>query len=116
MHLVAGDDRTVRRLDCHPVKADGPEGRKLLKSWENKPKTLAHLIMDTAYEGDKERLDPRLTRWCHQNRIVWSRGIHDRERYRKRHEVEIFLGYRSIFVFRKVGRHVRCLYPFCTHH
>jgi hypothetical protein len=56
MHLVAGDDRTVLTFGLSPgAAADGPEGRKFRKSWENKPKTLAHLIMDTAYEGDETR-------------------------------------------------------------
>ena len=105
MHLVAGDDRTVLTFGLSPGEAaDGPEGRKLLKSWENKPKTLAHLIMDKAYEGDETRqlvldlgLDPVVP--PKSNRLEpWE---YDRELYRKRNEVELLFrrlkGFRRIF-------------------
>ena len=35
--------------------ADGPEGRKLLKGWKNRPATLRAIVMDRAYQGDKTR-------------------------------------------------------------
>jgi transposase len=105
MHLVAGYDRTVLTFGLSPgAAADGPEGRKVMQSRENKTKTLAHLIMDTAYEGDETRqlvldlgLDPVVP--AKSNRLEpWE---YDRERYRKRHEVERLFrrlkGFRSIF-------------------
>jgi len=56
IHLAAADARTAVTFSLSPSQAgDAPEGRKLLKTLENKDWECAHVIMDKAYEGDETR-------------------------------------------------------------
>jgi len=103
--MVAADARTAVVFSLSPGQAgDAPEGRKLLKSLENKGYEGTHVIMDKAYEGDETRqlvFDLGMTPVVppKENRVsVWE---YDREMYKKRNEVERLFrrlkGFRRIF-------------------
>ena len=103
--MVAADARTAVAFSLSPGQAgDAPEGRKLLKSLENKGYEGTHVIMDKAYEGDETRqlvFDLGMTPVVppKENRVsVWE---YDREMYKKRNEVERLFrrlkGFRRIF-------------------
>ena len=52
--MVAADDRTAVAFSLSPGQTgDGPEGRNLLKTFENCGWEGASVIMDKAYEGDE---------------------------------------------------------------
>lgn len=98
---------------------DAPEGRKLLKTLENKGWEGAHVIMDRAYEGDETRqlvmefemhpvVPPK------SNRI--SPWEYSKEMYKKRNEVERLFrrlkGFRRVFSrFDKLD----CVFMFFIH-
>jgi transposase len=82
---------------------DGPEGRKLLTTWQRPPAGVP-MVMDRAYEGDETRqlvlqlgFEPVVP--PHPNRRhPWT---YDRNLYRRRNEVERLFrrlkGFRRIF-------------------
>ena len=54
--MVAADARTAVTFSLSPGQAgDAPEGRKLLKTLENRGCEGTHVIMDKAYEGSGTR-------------------------------------------------------------
>jgi transposase len=103
--MVAADARTAVTFSLSPGQAgDAPEGRKLLKTLENKGYAGIKVIMDKAYEGDETRqlvfdlgmipvVPPKSNRLS-----VWE---YDKEMYKKRNEVERLFrrlkGFRRIF-------------------
>jgi len=102
--MVAADDRTALTFSLSPGQAhDGVEGRKLLKSWQDRP-VGASLVMDRAYEGDETRqlaldlgFEPVVP--PKSNRLnPWS---YDRTVYKRRNEIERLFrrlkGFRRIF-------------------
>lgn len=103
--MVAADAQTAVTFSLSPGQAgDGPEGRKLLRTLENKGFDGVKVIMDKAYEGDETRqlvfdlgmapvVPPK------SNRLTtWE---YDKEMYKKRNEVERLFrrlkGFRRIF-------------------
>jgi transposase len=103
--MVAADAKTAVVFSLSPGQAgDAPEGRKLLKTLENRDIEGVQVIMDKAYEGDETRqlvfdlgmipiVPPK------ENRLsVWE---YDKEMYKKRNEVERLFrrlkGFRRIF-------------------
>ena len=102
---MAADARTAVTFSLSPGQAgDAPEGRKLLKTFENQGWEGASVIMDKAYEGDETRqlvLELGMTPVVppKSNRLTpWE---YDREMYKKRNEVERLFrrlkGFRRIF-------------------
>lgn len=102
---MAADARTAVIFSLSPGQSgDAPEGRKLLKSLEDKGYAGVHVIMDKAYEGDETRqlvFDLGMTPVVppKENRVsIWE---YDREMYKKRNEVERLFrrlkGFRRIF-------------------
>ena len=102
---MAADAETAVVFSLSPGQAgDAPEGRKLLKTLENKGFKGTQVIMDRAYEGDETRqlvFDLGMTPVVppKSNRLsVWQ---YDKEMYKKRNEVErVFRrlkGFRRIF-------------------
>lgn len=103
--MVAADARTAVTFSLSPGQAgDAPEGRKLLKSLEDRGFEGTQVIMDKAYEGDETRqlvidlgmvpvVPPKSNRLS-----VWE---YDKEMYKKRNEVERLFrrlkGFRRIF-------------------
>jgi len=83
---------------------DAPEGRKLLKTLENKGFSDTHVIMDKAYEGDETRqlvLDLGMIPVVPPKANRVSPWEYDVEMYKKRNEVERLFrrlkGFRRIF-------------------
>ena len=103
--MVAADAQTAITFSLSPGQAgDAPEGRKLLKTLENKGFDGVSMIMDKAYEGDETRqlvfdlgmipvVPPK------SNRL--SPWDYDKAMYKKRNEVERLFrrlkGFRRIF-------------------
>ncbi len=103
--MVAADAKTAVTFSLSPGHSgDAPEGRKLLKTFENKGWEGTSVIMDKAYEGDETRqlvldlgMDPVVP--PKGNRL--SQWEYDKEMYKKRNEVERLFrrlkGFRRIF-------------------
>jgi len=118
--MVAADARTAVTFSLSPGQAgDAPEGRKLLKTLENKGWEGTHVIMDKAYEGDETRqlvleLEMLPVVPPKSNRLsVWE---YDKAMYKKRNEVERLFrrlkGFRRIFSrFDKLD----CVFMFFIH-
>lgn len=103
--MVAADACTAITFSLSPGEAgDAPEGRKLLKYFEDKEQRPSFMIMDKAYEGDKTRqlvfdLDMEPVVPPKSNRLQpWE---YDKEMYKRRNEVERLFrrlkGFRRIF-------------------
>lgn len=103
--MVAADAQTAVTFSLSPGQAgDAPEGRKLLKTLQNKGWEGTKVIMDRAYEGNETRqlvfdlgMEPVVP--PKSNRL--SPWEYDKEMYKKRNEVERLFrrlkGFRRIF-------------------
>ena len=103
--MVAADAQTAVTFCLSPGQAgDAPEGRKLLKTLQNKGWDGTKVIMDRAYEGNETRqlvfdlgMEPVVP--PKSNRL--SPWEYDKEMYKKRNEVERLFrrlkGFRRIF-------------------
>ena len=103
--MVAADAQTAVTFSLSPGQAgDAPEGRKLLRTLQNKGWDGTKVIMDKAYEGDETRqlifdlgMEPVVP--PKKNRL--SPWEYDKEMYKKRNEVERLFrrlkGFRRIF-------------------
>ena len=88
LHVVSADDKTIIEMHLSGGnKHDAPEGRYSIEKIGNEYQGIPYL-MDKAYEGDKNRLDPweydielykrrniieRLFRWLKEFRKVFTR-------------------------------------------
>jgi transposase len=94
--MVAANADTPLAFSLSPGQAgDAPEGRKLLRAWDeseySRSKEQCFMVMDRAYEGNETR--ELVVRLGHvpvvppnSNRLEpWE---YDRERYKRRNEVE----------------------------
>lgn len=103
--MVAADAQTAVTFSLSPGQAgDAPEGRKLLKTLQNKGWDGTQVIMDRAYEGNETRqlvfdlgMEPVVP--PKSNRL--SPWQYNKEMYKKRNEVERLFrrlkGFRRIF-------------------
>lgn len=103
--MVAADAQTAVTFSLSPGQAgDAPEGRKLLKTLQNKGWDGTKVIMDRAYEGNETRqlvfdlgMEPVVP--PKSNRL--SPWAYNKEMYKKRNEVERLFrrlkGFRRIF-------------------
>jgi len=120
IHMVAADARTAVTFSLSPGQAgDAPEGRKLLKTLENRGWEGTHVIMDKAYEGNETRqlvlaLEMLPVVPPKSNRLsAWE---YSKEMYKKRNEIERLFrrlkGFRRIFSrFDKLD----CVFMFFIH-
>lgn len=102
--MVAADAKTAVTFSLSPGQpGDAPEGRKQLKSFENRGWEGTKVIMDKAYEGDETRqlvfdlgmvpaVPPKSNRLS-----VWE---YDKEVYKKRNEIERL--FRRLKAFRRI--------------
>ena len=103
--MVAADAQTAVTFSLSPGQAgDAPEGRKLLKTLQNKGWDGTKVIMDKAYEGDETRqlvFDLGMQPVVPPKKNRLSPWEYDKEMYRKRNEVERLFrrlkGFRRIF-------------------
>ena len=91
--MVASSDRTAGKFSLSPGNAhDAPEGRKLLRRLGNRLAGVT-LLMDRAYEGDKNReqavemgMNPIVTPpWKKSRKAPWQSN---QELYKKHHQAE----------------------------
>jgi transposase len=103
--MVAADAQTAVTFSLSPGQAgDAPEGRKPLKTLENKAWEGTQVIMDKAYEGDETRqlfFDLGMKPVVPPKSNQLSPCGYGREIYKKRNEVERLFrrlkGFRRIF-------------------
>ena len=102
--MVAANSKCALTFSLSPGEAaDGPEGRQLLRNWQNIPQNC-HLIMDRAYEGNETiqlTLDLGLIPVVPPRKTRLNPWEYDRQMYKKRNEVERLFrrlkGFRRIF-------------------
>ena len=103
--MVAADSKSAVTFSLSPGNfGDAPEGRKLLKTLENKGWDDAYVLMDKAYEGDETRqlvFDLGMQPLVPPKKNRLSPWEYDKEMYKKRNEVERLFrrlkGFRRIF-------------------
>ena len=102
LHLVAADACHAVNFSLSPGQAgDAPQGRKLLAETALEAQ---YVVMDRAYEGDETRqmvLDRGLTPVVPPKSNRTEPWAYDRERYKKRNEVDRL--FRRLKGFRRVS-------------
>ena len=103
--MVAANERTALCFSLSAGQAaDGPEGRKLLKSWKDaRPAQLQAVVMDKACEGNETRqlvLDLKLEPVVPPKSDRLNPWEYNRELYKKRNEIERL--FRRLKAFRRI--------------